>query len=243
MQKTRQNSNEILWKSDFIRNQFMAKGVRVLDDFFNIEGRDVFKELLLKKHLRSGFGKRNNYRIWFIRIKNTRFLLKTASGKYYNKLLDEFLVLKYLPALYITPPEVGAYYVHDSDRVCFILFKYPPGFHVLRDLIELKLPPHVLADFEVRKRKVMKKISKALHKMHYSEFYYPYLFSENILVKHKSDEICIIDLEDFKPLKKCPWYYRLEIVSWFIKREEWNTLRTSLASNMYTKKYMKSLLN
>jgi hypothetical protein len=106
----------------------------------------------------------------------------------------------------------------------------------------MKLEPSVLADFEVRKRQVMRKISKALHKMHYSEFYYPYLFAENILVKHKSDEISIIDLEDFRPLSKCPWSYRIELVSWFIKKKEWNTLRKSLASNMYTRQYMKSLL-
>ena len=142
----------------------------------------------------------------------------------------------------MTPPEIAGYYSDDKNKEAVIIFKYPPGFHLLRDLIELNLEPNILADFEVRKKSVMKKLSKALHKMHYSEFYYPYLFAENILVKRKSDEIAIIDLEDFLPLKKSPWYYRIEIISWFIKRREWYTLRRSLASNMYTKKYMKSLL-
>jgi hypothetical protein len=241
MQNLKKNTDTVIWNSDYIRKNFALADVITVDDFFNLNEPDKFDDLTLKKEITSGGGK-NLYCKKFIRIKKSRFLLKVAKGKFYSKLIYESVVLKYLPALYITPPEIEAYYANESERICIILFKYPPGFHLLKDVIEMRLTPPILADFEVRKRNVMKKISKALHKMHYSEFYYPYLFAENILVKHKSDEISIIDLEDFRPLNKCPWSYRIEIVSWFIKKKEWSTLRKSLASNMYTKKYMKSLL-
>ena len=229
----------MIWNSELTHNQFKGVGLSSPSDFFaNIDNSNLSEFRLINKKGTS----ENSYCSYFIAIEKARFRLKTASGKFYEQLIYEAEVIKYFPALYLTPPEVVGYYSDDINKEAVIIFKYPPGFHLLKDLIELNLDPHILADFEVRKKSVMKKLSKALHKMHYSEFYYPYLFSENILVKHKSDEIAIIDLEDFLPLKKSPWYYRIEIISWFIKKREWCTLRRSLASNMYTKKYMKSLL-
>ena len=230
---------QMIWSSELTLKQFKGIGLSTPDDFLlKIDDYNLSNIRLIKK---KGI-KQNFYYSYFIAIDKARFRLKTASGKFYEKLIYEAEVLKYFPALYLTPPEIVGYYADDINKQAVIIFKYPPGFHLLQDLIELNLKPNVLADYEVRKKSVMKKLSKALHKMHYSEFYYPYLFAENILVKHKSDEISIIDLEDFLPLKKNPWYYRIEIISWFIKKREWCTLRRSLASNMYTKQYMKSLL-
>jgi hypothetical protein len=231
---------QMIWSSNFVRRQFEGINLDAPSDFFLINNKSNLQEIHLIKSLgRVG----HSYISYFMKIDKSRFRIKIASGKYYESLIYEAEVLKYLPALYLTPPEISAYYADDVKKEAVIVFKYPPGFHLLKDLIELDLKPTILADFEVRKKSVMKKISKALHKMHYSEFYYPYLYAENILVKHKSDEIAIVDLDGFLPLKRCPWYYRLEVVSWFLKKKEWCTLRKSLASNMYTKKYMKSLLN
>ena len=79
--------------------------------------------------------------------------------------------------------------------------------------------------------------------MHYSDYFYPYWYSDHIMVKNQSDEIAIIDLEDFLHVKDCPWYYRLEICSWLIRQKQWRTLRNSLASGVFTKKFMQNLLN
>ena len=183
------------------------------------------------------------YSTVYMKINKSKYRLKRACGKYFSKLVYERKVIKNLPDLYLTPPLIIAYAINEQTEECFLLFKYPPGFIVLKNLLEYNLHPTIIADFEVRKKDVMKKLSKAIHKMEYSDYYYPYWYSDHILVKNQSDEIALIDLEDFLPLKKCPWYYRLEAFSWYIRKKQWRTLRKSLASDVFTQKYMRSLIN
>lgn len=235
--------NEIvIWNSEFTRKTFHDLGLTDASKFWKLKEGDLDGTFSLVKE-KSSCGGKNFYSTVYLKINKSKYRLKRASGKYFQKLLDEQKVIKHLPDLYITPPIVIAYSIDDKNKQCFILFKYPPGFIVLKNLLEYNLHPTIIADFEVRKKDVMKKISKAMHKMHYSNYYYPYWYADHIMVKNQSDEIAIIDLEDFVHVKQCPWYYRLEICSWFVRQRQWRTLRRSLASGVFTKKYMKSLLN
>lgn len=232
-------SNPIDWHSNFTKKTFVSLGLRDAAKFWNLSEGALDGACTLVKKLGSG---KNFYSTLYMKINKSKYRFKRASGKYFDKLMYEQKVLKHLPDLHLTPPEIIASSVDEKNKKCFLLFKYPPGFIVLKNLLEYNLHPTIIADFEVRKKGVMKKISKALHKMHYSDYYYPYLYSDHIMVKNQGDEIAIVDLEDFRPLKRCPWYYRLELCSWLIRKKEWRTLRKSLASGIFTQQYMKSLL-
>lgn len=229
----------IEWNSDFTRNTFSELGLKDAKEFWELKEGDLSNACKL---VRNFGGDKHSYNTIYMKIKKSKYRLKRATGKYFDKLLYEKEVINKLPDLHLTPPDVMAFAVDEKNRECLILFKYPPGFIVIKNLLEYKLHPSIIADFEVRKKAVMKKISKALHKMHYCNFYYPHLYSEHILVKNRGDDVAIVDLEDFLPVEKCPWYYRLEPCSWVIRKKQWLTLRKSLASGVFTQKYMKSLL-
>lgn len=235
-------NNTIIWHSDFTRRTFLDLGLGDAGKFWNLRGGDLGGNCTLIKNFSYDNGK-NLYSTLYMKINKSKYRLKRASGRFFEKLLEEQRVIKHLPELHIHPPLVIAQSIDEKNKQCFILFKYPPGFIVLKNLLEYNLHPTIIADFEVRKKGVMKKISKALHKMHYSDYYYPYWYSDHIMVKNQSDDIALVDLEDFRHIKKCPWYYRLEICSWLIRKKEWRTLRKSLASGIFTQEYMKSLLN
>lgn len=232
-------NSPIQWQSDFTKRTFHDLGLGDASKFWRLRNGDLNGACELVREL--GYGE-NTYSTIYMKINKSKYRLKRASGRYFDKLLYEKQVLKHLPELHLTPPQIISESIDEKTKQCFILFKYPPGFIVIKNLLEYNLHPTIIADFEVRKKGVMKKISKALHKMHYSDFYYPHLYSDHILVKNQGDEIAIVDLEDFLPLKRCPWYYHLEPCAWLVRKKEWRTLRKSLASGIFTHKYMKSLL-
>ena len=233
--------NEIIWRSDFAKKVFHDVGINNAEKFWKLEEGDIDCEFIdIKK--KSSYGGKNLYSIVYMKINKSKYRLKRASGKYFTKLMNERRMMKAFPELHITPPLVTAYSVDEKNRQCFFLFKYPPGFIVMKNLLEYKLHPTVIADFDVRKKAVMKKISKIIHKMHYCDYFYPYWYSDHLMVKNQSDEIAIIDLEDFLHLKDLPWYYRLELCSYLVRQKQWRTLRKNFASGIFTKKYMKSLL-
>lgn len=233
--------NEIIWRSDFAKKVFHDIGIDNAAKFWKLKKGDIDCEFIPIKEI-SSYGGANLYSTVYMKINKSKYRLKRASGRYFSKLMNERRMIEDLPELHITPPWVTASSVDEKNRQCFFLFKYPPGFLVMKNLLEYKLHPTVIADFEVRKKAVMRKISKIIHKMHYCDYFYPYWYSDHLMVKNQSDEIAIIDLEDFLYLKDCPWYYRLELCSYFVRQKQWRTLRKSFASGVFTKKYMKSLL-
>jgi hypothetical protein len=192
------------------------------------------------KKIVSGNGK-DLYHTAYLKINKTKYRLKRVSGKYFSKLLYEYEIIKELPELHITPPLAIAYSIDEKAKQCFILFKYPPGYIVLKNLLEYNMHPSIIADFDVRKKDVMKRIVRVFQKMYYTDYYYPHWNSDNVLVKNKSDEIALVDLEDFRHLNQCPWYYRIELCSWFIRRRQWKTLLKTLAPGESMRKFMKDL--
>ncbi len=235
------SSVKMSWESDFCKKTFASAGLADTSSFWNLKEGDIECECRLLRDICS-LGGKNRYSTVYIKLNKSKYRLKRASGRYFAKLMDEFKMLKCLPELHITPPHVAAKAVDEKARQCMILFKYPPGFIVLKNLLDYNMPPPVLADFDVRRRSTMENIAKAVRKMRYSDYFFPNWIAENIAVKNKSDEFALIDLENFRHLKNCPAFYRIMPVSWLIRKIEWRTLRKSLASGVFTRKYMRKLL-
>ena len=236
----RKNS-KINWNSDFSKKTFQTLGLSDASKFWKLKDGDIEGQFVPIKKL-SSHAEKNLYSTVYIKINKSKYRFKRASGKYFEKLMHEHKIIKVLPYLHITPPSITAYSVDKENKQCFFLFKYPPGFTIIKNLLEYKLHPSIIADFEVRKQAVMRNISRSIHKMYYSNYYYPHWYSDHIMVKNQSDEIAIIDLEDFRHLEDCPWYYRLEFCSWLIRQKQWHTLHKSFPSGVFTKKYMKTLI-
>jgi hypothetical protein len=234
--------NKINWSTSFIERVFHDLHIGDAGKLWNLKEGDIDTTFSTVKELSSSSG-RNFYSTVYMKINKSKYRLKRASGKYFKKLQNEHDMIAVLPELHITPPLVAAYSVNKKKSEYLLLLKYPPGFMLLKNLIEYNLHPTIIADFEVRKKDVIKKISIAMHKMHYSNYYYPHWYSDHIMVKSKSNEIALIDLEDFCHLNQCPWYYHLELCSWLVRHKQWSTLQKSLASAIFTKKYMKEILN
>ena len=230
----------IEFDSELCRKSFAALGLNDARAFWNLRADDIDCESRLLRDICS-FGGRHRYSTLYIKLNKSRYRLKRAGGRYFDKLMGELKVLKHLPDLHITPPQVAAKAVDEKARQCIVLFKYPPGYIVLKNLLEYNLPPPIIADFEIRRKKVMENIARALKKMQYCDFYYPYWTADNIAVKNKSDSFSVVDVEDFRHIKYCPIYYRLPLISWLIRKAEWRTLRKNLASGIYTSRYMRKV--
>ncbi|MBN1863609.1 MAG: hypothetical protein JW808_01775 [Victivallales bacterium] len=235
------NSVSMSWESDFCRKTFAAAGLADSSSFWNLKEEDIDCECRLVRDICS-LGARHRYSTMYIKLNKSKYRLKRASGKYFGKLMDELRVLKHLPDLHITPLIVAAQAVDEEAHQCMVLFKYPPGFIILKNLLEYNMPPPILADFDVRRRGIMENIARSVRKMRYCDYFFPHWISENIAVKNKSKEFALVDLEDFRHIRNCPVYYRLTPVSWIVRKIEWRILRKSLASGVFTRKYMKRLL-
>jgi len=233
----------ITWLVDLEKDFFNDAGLADFKQLWNLEDNSSGLEIEpIRQHLQRG-GSRILRQTTRIRLNNSDYFLKRSCRKAYPNIVNEFEAMQLIKEFGLTPPRLLAYAFNEEEKQGLLLFKNLAGFDSLKELLEYEAPPEVVADFQVRKKEFLKQLTRIVRRIHDADYYYPDWFGKHIYVRRASDEIALIDLERFRHLKKCPWYYCLPITRMLARRREWNTLKKTLGSSLYTPAYLKSLLH
>lgn len=233
---------EIVWNSELEKELFANAGLVEFADFWNMDKACApagYKPI--RQHVDRRTGRIKRQMVCF-KVNGFKYYLKCASGKFYQCIVNEFEALKVLPEFGLIPAKLLSFSFNEKEKKAFLLFKNLGGFYSLKDILEFKAPPDVIADFQARQEDFFKKLVTAVRNIQSANYFYPDWHRKHIFVKRHGDEIALIDVERFLPLKKCPWYYKFLIPVYFIRRKEWKTLGMALGSKRFTRKFLKGLL-
>ncbi|MFZ2653830.1 MAG: lipopolysaccharide kinase InaA family protein [Victivallales bacterium] len=234
---------DVRWSSEFDRDRFQEAGLAAFDDFWNLEESGAKAEYKpVRQHLerKTGAVKRQTT---IVRINRIKYFMKRASGESYKCIVREFEALKILPDFGLSTAKLLAYGFDEQGKRAFLIFKSLSGYHSLEDLIDLKAPPEVIADFQVHKKAILKSIAAAVHRIHKANYFYPDWRAKHIFIRKGTAEVVLIDLERFCHIGRCPWYFKYRIVKNYVRMQEWKKLKDALGSRIYTKKFLNKLLH
>jgi hypothetical protein len=233
---------EVRWSSEFDRDRFQDAGLSSFDDFWKLEesgARADYKPVKQYLDRKTGGVKRQTT---IVRINRVQYFLKRASGESYAFIVREFEALKILPDFGLNTAKLLAYGFDENGRRAFLIFKSLSGYNSLEDLVNLKPPPEVIADFKVNKKAILKNIAAAVHRIHKANYFYPDWRANHIFIRKGTDEVVLVNLERFRHVKECPWYYKYRMVKDYMRMQEWKKLKVALGSKIYTKKFLDKLL-
>jgi hypothetical protein len=235
---------QLFWHdaASYDQEVFAAAGLANFADFWNLESHPPTDAELtpMRQHLhrRRGVILRQTVRI---RLNRCEYFLKRAGGPAYPCIVNEHRAVGKVADFGLTPPRLVAWGFDETEWRGMLLFKRLPGYYSLQDLLEFKAPPEVVADFQTHKKDVLKRVTRVIRRVQDAGYFYLDWHSKHIFVRRGGDDIVLIDLERFRPLRDCPWYYRLFFVRYFVRRREWATLRRALGSSLYTPRYLLGL--
>ncbi len=233
---------DVRWSSEFDKGRFSDAGLESFEDFWNLEESGARAEYKpVRRHVDRRTGKVNR-QITIVRINKIKYYLKRASGESYKCIEREFEALKVLPDFGLCTAKLLSYGFDRQTKRAFLIFKSLSGYHSLEELVNLEAPPEVIAGFQVHKKEILKTIAAAIHRIHHANYFYPDWVAKHIFIRKGSSEVVLIDLERFRHISSCPWYYRYRIVRNYIRLNEWKKLRKALGSKIYTKKFLNKLL-
>ena len=240
------NSATIVWND--------AKSEKLFSDFdvetfmtFAKEAPALLKErtgittTIMREHADKKSGKINR-RVTKIEIAEKVFFLKKAGGVAYEGIKNEFEAINILPDFNIKPAEVVAYMLDGENLQGFLLLKELTDYYSIQELITAKAPREAVEDFIERKEEILMQVSDKMNKVHAAKYSYPDLFAKHIYIKQGSDDIVMIDLDRFRPLDKCPWYFGFPISSSLVKAKCWKKFKRSLCSEILPEQLLNSLL-
>jgi hypothetical protein len=236
---------QLFWHeaANYDQEVFAAAGLANFADLWDLESHPPadaeLKPMRQHLHRRRGVILRQTVRI---RLNRCEYFLKRAGGSAFPCIVNEHRAVNQVAEFGLVPPRLVAWGFDETEWRGMLLFKRLPGYDSLQDLLEFKAPHDVVADFQTRKKDVLKQVTRIIRRVQHAGYFYPDWHGKHLFVRRNGDDIVLIDLERFRHLRDCPWYYRLFFVRHFVRRREWATLRRALGSPLYTPRYLLSLL-
>jgi hypothetical protein len=242
-----ERTETIIWKDKEAEKIFSCFSV---DDFLDFS-RNTSKELqdctnltttIMREHSDKKTGETNR-RMTKININGSIFFLKKARGAAFANIKNEIEAINILPEFNLIPSDMTAYLLDENTKEGFVLLKELTGYYSIQELITNVAPQEAIDDFIVRKKEILEEVVQKMRIVHSRGYSYPDLFAKHIYIKPGSDRIVMIDLERFRPLSKCPWYFRFPISSIFVRNKCWKKFRRSLKSEILPDQFLKELVH
>lgn len=235
----------IIWKNTELKQIFTDIGITVPADFINIESKENCLNLKqMRDHHDKSTGKITR-RMTSLSVAGKVFFLKRAFGNALANIQNELEAIKMLPEFDLIPCGVAAHWFNDVSKEGFLLLENLDNFYSIKDIIKKLAPEDLQIYFAKNQENILRKVAEKIRKVHEKGFIYPDWFAKHLYIKKGSEEIALIDLERFRKIDNCPWYFSFPITSNFVKRKIFKKLRISLVrdSDCLTHKYLKVILN
>ena len=222
------------WNNKKAEQKFTKINLKSFSDFWNLEKNKTALQLKsMRKHINKKTGVINR-QMTRITVNNEIFYLKRAQGVAYETIINEYEAVRQLPTFGLSPADLSMYAFDDQVRRGFLLYENLKNFYSLNDLISRNAPAEVIDFFMSRRHDYFLRISGIIRKVHKAGYYFPDWVAWHIFIKKDSDEIALIDLERFLPIKKWPWYFRVPIIFYFKRLKVWAKLLCSLQSDLFS---------
>jgi len=240
-------TDTIIWKDKDAEKIFSHFSV---DDFLDFS-KQTSKELqertgltttIMREHADKTTGETNR-RMTKININKNVFFLKKARGTAFPNIKNEFEAINTLHKFDLLSSDIAAYLLDEEKKEGFVLLKELSGYYSIKELITDCAPKEAIEDFLNRKEKVLNQIAEKMRIVHKKGYSYPDLFAKHVYIKKDSEDIVLIDLERFRPLSRCPWYFAFPISSIFVKNKCWKKFKRSLKSEFLPKELLDKLLH
>jgi hypothetical protein len=242
-----EKADTIIWKDKNAEKIFSNFSI---DDFLDFS-RHSSKELqectgltttIMREHADKSTGETNR-RMTKININKNIFFLKKARGTAFPNIKNEFEAINSLHKFDLLSSDIAAYLLDEKKREGFVLLKELTGYYSIKELITNIAPQTAIDDFLNRKEDILKQIAEKMRIVHKKGYSYPDLFAKHIYLKEGTEDIVLIDLERFRPLNKCPWYFSFPVSSIFVRNKCWKKFRRSLKSEFLPEPLLKKLLH
>ena len=233
----------INWKNDKAKKLFEKVKLDNFADFWDIEAGDHQLKLVTMREHSNRQTKKVDRKMLQISFGDEIYYMKRASENAFQNIINEFNAINKLPDFGLKPSEIAGWSFDEKEKKGFIILEDLKGFFSIKQLIRGKTPPENLDDFIARKDKIFEKIAKTIKNIYKNNYTYPDWFAKHIYIKKGSEEIALIDLERFLPLNKCPWYFGLPIISFFIRKKIYRKLIISLEreSDLLSQEYLENI--
>jgi len=242
-ENNKRENKKITWKDGEAQKLFLESGFAKFADFLNLKTEDNNVKLQsMREHFDKSTGEVNR-KMTRIQIGEQVYYLKKACKEAFINIVNEFDAIDILPEFDLIPPQVSAYSIDEEDQEGFIILKELKGYYSIKEIIEGNASKQAIEDFISRKEEILKKIADIIRGVHKKGYAYPDWFAKHIYIQEGSEGIVLIDLERFRPLKNCPWYFGFPITSTFVKKKFWRKLRRSLKSEMLPDDLLKRILH
>ena len=231
--------NTIIWLDSEAKRIFANAGLASFADCVNSEqilGAPIAK--VMREHSdKRGTGEIDRS-VVRLKLDGGVFYVKQGSGNAYTNITNEFDAIQVLPRFGLKPPELAAHAFDEKNKAAFIILKDLDGFNSINDMFNGNASADAVADFAARKEEILAKIAEIIKSVHAGGYVYSDWFGKHIFVKPGSDDIALIDLERFRPLSKCPWYFGFPVTSSFVKRKIMRKLTRSLQSDLISEEML-----
>jgi hypothetical protein len=221
------------WNNKKAEQKFAKISLKNFSDFWDLEKNHPAMQLKsMRKHINKQTGVINR-QMTKVTVNDEIFYLKRAQGVSYECIINEYEAARQLPAFGLRSADLDMYAFDDQARRGFLLYGNLKNFYSLSDLISRNAPAEVIDFFMSRRHEYFSRISGIIRKVHKAGYYFPDWVAWHIFIKKDSDEIALIDLERFLPLKKWPWYVRFPIIFYCKRLKVWEKLLCSLESDLF----------
>ena len=241
MNELNQNT-ELVWSDENAEAIFRKNGVEGFARLLEVER---FLDSSNVKMMREHRGKRDASKVersvFRLSFPGGVFYLKRSIGDSYSNIVSEYNALGVLPRFGLRPSELAAYAFNEKERKALILLKELKGFNSINDMFNGNAPDEAVEDFDKRKECVLARVAEIIKDVHSAGYVYPDWFAKHIFITPGGDEIALIDLERFRPLSECPWYFGFPITSFFVKRKIIRKLKRSLKSDLISNELLDSI--
>lgn len=220
-----------------------------VDDFISFD-KDLSEDLkkssgietaVMREHADKNTGSINR-RVTKIDIGGRRFFLKKAEGSAFEGIQNEFDAINILPDFALLSAPIAGYMLDPEIKKGFLLLKNLDGFYSIQELITGRAPQDAIEDFIARKEELLSSVISKMEKIHKAKYSYPDLFAKHVYIKKGSDDIAFIDLDRFRPLDKCPWYFDFPVSAFFVRAKCWKKFKRSLRSDILPDEFLNRLL-
>jgi hypothetical protein len=230
----------VTWLDDEAERLFAEAGLAEFADLSNAERLLPGEQVrIMREHRDKRGGGDVDRRVARLNLSGEVFYLKRSSGAAYQNIKNEFEALKVLPRFGLIPSTLAAHAFDDERETGFIILRDLKEFNSINDILLGKASPEAAADFVDRKEFLLAKVAEIIKEVHAAGYVYPDWFGKHIFVKRGSDDIALIDLERFRPLSACPWYFGFPVTSWFVRKKIARKLRRSLKSDLLSDNMLK----
>ncbi len=241
-----EKSGTIIWNDKQSENLFSDFTVDTFMTFAKEAPADLKKSTgintaIMREHTDKNSGEINR-RVTKIEIENHVFFLKKAAGAAFEGIKNEFEAINILPEFDIKSASIVSYMLDEESLEGFLLLKELTGYFSIQELITGKASREAVNDFIERKEAILSVVAERMKQVHSAKYTYPDLFAKHVYIKQGSDDIVMIDLDRFRPLCKCPWYFSFPISSSFVKKKCWKKFKRSLQSEILPAPLLNRLL-